>query len=286
MFFLPINVFLVGNPISIIQVSSGGFLPVNDTNLQMIEANVLMDINWSYGYYHEQLVVFDGNYTLYNPDNTTEIILAAPFVSMDDYIQWNFSVEVNGLETGFELFWPNSNDEPYASWYEEYFDSGLSGYRLFALCNVTCEGYSNTTVRYSYSSVSFSGTYTYFTYDIGTARAWDGVTTEIVEFRVYEIEPHFYYPEINDTNPNMPIITDIENGKSYKWKFWTESQFEQYNHVGVGYDFQRTEEYTTTPNTTPTTPNTTPTTLYFEYFFSLLGMLVFSLILRKFRFKL
>jgi len=190
----------------------------------MIESNVLITPD------ERGIYEFDGNYTIYNPDNTTQILLVAPFYCMDDYIFANISVEINEVEADFMLDYTVFNDDTY-SLLEQHLNFTDIG-RQLVLCNITFDGHSNTTVRYSYTSQEWITTYSYFIYDIGTATAWNCTTVETVEFRITGSQPDSYYPEIDASNPD---IINIPDGKSYKWYFWTEAQFEEYQVVWLGY---------------------------------------------------
>ncbi len=65
--------------IGLIEGTTGSILPRNDTNLQMIEANVVLEFDVNYGDQTFFDLSFDGNYTIYNSNDTTEILIGAPF---------------------------------------------------------------------------------------------------------------------------------------------------------------------------------------------------------------
>ncbi|MHA1199876.1 MAG: hypothetical protein ACTSQF_11160 [Candidatus Heimdallarchaeaceae archaeon] len=276
-YFYPKDITTIANPIVIVETSSGGILPGNDTTLQMVEANVLMEINESYGIEGEFEIFFDGNYTIYNPDNFTEILLAAPFQS--DYVSLNSTlrIEVNGTEVDYYIIYFDYYNETENPW-RVYFLEDWST-RFFAICNASFAGQANTTIRYTFYSLFNGGQRNsiQIIYDVGTANAWDGVTTETVEFKVYGKEPDFYYPNEDYCESFKPTITDIENGKSYLW-FWFRSTFTECRRVNVGYSAYD-------PWTWSYSPSPTQTTLYFEYFFSLLGIIIIVSTLKKIRVK-
>lgn len=231
------------NPLSMFFNSSGGILPDNGTNLQMLEANVVMEIDETYGRQGDFEIIFDGNYTIYNPDNTTEVLLGAPFQSAYAQIGSTLKIEIDGMEVNHTIVYFSSVNETSNPW-DVYFQDDDWNRRYFALCNVTFEGQSNTTVRYSFYSIYNHGKLDsiFIMYDVGTARAWNGVPDETVEFRAYGDEKEGYWPKINDTDPIMPIRTELENGWSYKWHLWLESQFEEYPVISLSYSYPWTSK--------------------------------------------
>lgn len=145
------------------------------------------------------------------------------------------SLEVDGLTKEFDIifFWEeNTSLNPWS----DYFS--LDDWRFFALCNITFGGYSNTTIRYSFDSSFYAHSKTglWLSYDVGTSRAWNGFTTENVEFRVFGRQPDSY--SNNSLNPTTKFtLTDIENGKSYLWTW--EAVIIEENSVGIGYAFYK-----------------------------------------------
>lgn len=226
--FLNLNIDskTLANPISVIETSSGGILPGNNTNLQMIEANVLMDINESYGVEGEFEIYFDGNYTIYNSDNYTETVLAAPFQS--EYVNMNstLTIEINGTEVDYYILLYDYSNNSLNPWSDYLYYSSWAN-RYFAICNASFADQANTTIRYSFYTLFYGGNRDVadIIYDVGTARAWEGVTTETVEFRVYGNQPSSYMP--NEILCDFePVITNITNVNSYLW-FWNQSSISE-----------------------------------------------------------
>ena len=97
-------------------------------------------------------------------------------------------IEVDGVELDYyiEYYWDYNLT---GSIWSEYVDVGISG-RYFAICNLTIDGFSNTIIRYSFESIARIGIYDsiMILYDVGSARAWSGVITETVEFRVHGLQ--------------------------------------------------------------------------------------------------
>ncbi|OLS32869.1 MAG: hypothetical protein HeimAB125_04420 [Candidatus Heimdallarchaeota archaeon AB_125] len=230
---------IVANPLNVFVESAGGLLPGNDTDLQMVEANVVMDIDETYGENGSFAVSFDGNYTIFNPNETLEIMIGAPFLTVYEGLTDSLKIEVDGIETEYDIVYYNYNNDSATPWMN-YFQLYIVQERYFAICNITFSGQSNTTIRYRFDSITnfrYTEEVIWITYDVGTARAWDGLLTEYVEFNVYGKQPTYYYNNTANTT-----VTEIENGKSYLWSW------EKIDEIRTDYVFI---EYFPTPTTTP-----------------------------------
>ncbi len=257
------------NPLILMEEAIGGILTDTETSLQMIEASVLMNINESFKEEGDFMIFFDGNYTIYNPEETQKVTIAAPFYSYYD-IEKTLRIEIEGIEKKFEItqLFPNK--------YEP-----LSMYgRKYAICDANITGYSNTSIRYTFdseinrfsSSVKSINTNIYdaimIIYDVGTAKAWDGVTTESVEFRIYGEQPTYFYNN-TDIHDNLKFsVTNFTDSISYVWS-WEETVIED-PWVFVEYIY----ESLWTPH---------PTSGY--YFITTIIVLVILTIYAKFRIK-
>ncbi len=231
LFFVPMkldNLNIQSNPLIVMEEAIGGIFTDTETNLQMIEANVLMNINETFKEEGDFMISFDGNYTIYNPGETQVVTIAAPFYSYYD-IEKTLKIEIEGMEKEFNI------TQLFLSKYEP---PSLYG-RKYAICVANISSYSNTSIRYTFSSEinKFSDTIAnkdtnifdtiMITYDVGTARAWNGVTTETVEFRIYGEQPKYFYNN-TDLYDNLKFsIFNFTNGKSYVWS-WEETVIEDY----------------------------------------------------------
>ncbi|MHA1347121.1 MAG: hypothetical protein ACTSVO_11390 [Candidatus Heimdallarchaeaceae archaeon] len=214
------NIEITANPLSVLEQAVGGIVPGNGTVLQMIEANVIMDIDETYGENGSFAISFDGLYTIYNPNDTIEILIGAPFQTNFIDLVDTLKIEVEGLEKDFEMICFNEGNVTENTWNEYFHLPVMYNSRYFALCNVSFSGNSNTTIRYTFDSrISASSVdIIMIIYDVGTARAWNNVTTEHVEFRAYGEQPRYYYNHTSESMGNL-TLTDIENGKSYLWSW-------------------------------------------------------------------
>ncbi|MBY8999556.1 MAG: hypothetical protein KGD64_01450 [Candidatus Heimdallarchaeota archaeon] len=226
---------LLANPVNVLYQAVGGIIPVNQTNLQMIKTEVLMEINETYGEENEFMVSFEGNYTIYNSNITTKLLIGAPFYTVFDIT--DLLIEVDGIEQEYEILLYDIYNNTITDWedYIDYFYNQAFEGRYFALCNVTFNSGVNTTIRYKFvSPVSTIGPdygygYINIRYDVGTANNWDGVITENVEIKIYGKQPDKY------TSTGISIV-DFAYGKRYIWS-WIEEKIDLL-FVEVSYDFR------------------------------------------------
>ncbi|MCE7741566.1 MAG: hypothetical protein GOP50_03830 [Candidatus Heimdallarchaeota archaeon] len=233
---------VVSNPLGVIYESAGGLLPENNTELQMIEASVVMEINETYGNIGTFGIIFDGNYTIYNPNETIEILIGAPFLTIYEGLSDSLLIEVEGSEKEFDIVYYDYHNNTANSWMD-YFSLYITESRYFALCNVTFAGFSNTTIRYRFNSTtSFTdGSALYITYDVGTARAWNSSITETVEFRVIGEQPTDFTDFTEEGYANL-TVTEISRGQSYLWS-WVEVELMMVPFVDIEYMPEYFERY-------------------------------------------
>ena len=142
---------------------SFGLIVSSDSNeLQMIEANVVMEINETYREEGDFRIIFDGNYTIYNPNITTKTIIGAPFQSVYKNLSNTIIVEVDGFPMEYDIIY--SDDQQFSNLrdlWKPYFED-LSFYydieRCFVISNVTFPRFTNTTLRYRFDSIVSYGT--------------------------------------------------------------------------------------------------------------------------------
>lgn len=214
------NIEITANPLSVLEHAVGGIVPGNGTVLQMIEANVIMDIDGINRENGSFAISFDGLYTIYNPNDTIEVLIGAPFQTAFVDLVDTLKIEVEGVEKDFKMICFSESNETENPWIEYFHLSIMYNSRYFALCNVSFSGNANTTIRYTFDSKigDNSVDVIMIIYDVGTARAWNNVTTEHVEFRAYGEQPRYYYNHTSESMGNL-TLTDIENGKSYLWSW-------------------------------------------------------------------
>ena len=224
------------NPLVVMEEAVGGLLPENCTDLQMLNAVVIMEINERFKEEGDFKIDFDGTYIIYNPNNTLEVRIGAPFLSYYSRITDTLTIKADGIEIEHEIIFQDEY-EIEENW-GSYFGLSLTQDRYFALCTLNFTGFSNTTIHYSFQSDIHKnrisdGIKTYdalmIIYDLGTARAWNGNITERIEFRVHGEQPKYVF------NSTRTLITDFESGTSYIWK-WNNELIENY-WVFIGYEY-------------------------------------------------
>jgi len=242
--FSNLNVFLsqnsIANPIYIPDVTfSGGLLPKENYSLSLISANVEIVADTSnlklLGEIH-----FNGNYTIFNPENDINITIGAPF---NFYPIDNCTVLLNGTNIPFTI--KNDNeifDEENCEILQQYMvnTNELPSFNIFwVLCNISIPKNSSIRLEYKFNTPRPKSTervkYFYIIYDVGTARLWNGNITEVVEIIVHKNLPTSIYSE------NLCDTSNILNGMSYRWE-WNEERIEV-NYVGLHYYVDLSNEY-------------------------------------------
>jgi len=195
---------------------TGNFLPMENCSLIMTNASIIFNIEHRTNRID---ISFEGNYTVYNPDESLNMTLVAPF-STDFYnLESTCIVKVGGNITPFSFLEYNFFESPWEQYLDTRFE--MSSRRKFIVINTTVAENSSIELEYSFeaytvdpNSVDVLEIY----YDVGTSRAWNGSITERVEFKVHGKLPDSYseYEQGNCT------ITNIENGKSYVWEWLNE----------------------------------------------------------------
>ena len=167
---------------------------------------------------------FSGNYTIYNPNDSLNTTLVAPFSPDFRNLESTCLIKIGENVTPFSFVEYNSYQSPW----EEYLDyyPGMSSKRKFIVINVTFPENDSVDVEYSFDAFLANSDSTIdelrIYYDVGTSHAWNGTITERVEFKVHGKLPDSYLecdPYLFDYNC---AISDIENGKSYAWEWVNE----------------------------------------------------------------
>jgi len=206
----------------------GGFLPKENVSLSLTDANVLIEVD-AINYPDVIRWNFEGNYTIYNPNNSTEITIAIPFYM--SYVA-NESLQVNGNPTNIDdvIYLNNVSDI-----WNNYLDNLDENYYRYAyIFNLTFPTNDSLNLQFNFDSLT-RGINAYYDsvgkydiiYDVGTSRIWNGNITEKVEFRVHGRQPDYRY------YANQCNTSEIEDGKSYIWS-WN-NEIINVNLVGISY---------------------------------------------------
>lgn len=211
---------------------AGNFLPVENCSLILTNASVIFNIEYpGYKSPADQIMSlpyiylnFSGNYTIYNPDDSLNTTLVAPFSPDFRNLESTCLIKIEENVTPFSFVEYNSYQSPW----EEYLDvyPGMSSKRKFIVINVTIPENDSVIVKYSYNAYIANSDSTIdelrIYYDVGTSRAWNGTITERVEFKVHGRIPDSYLecdPYLSNYNC---AISNIQNGKSYAWEWINE----------------------------------------------------------------
>ncbi|MFX1480102.1 MAG: hypothetical protein ACFFCI_18435 [Promethearchaeota archaeon] len=235
------NIFLCGtiaNPIPVpIDYFMGGICTNNTLAFNLINADVIFDID-STDFENNIGISFEGNYTIFNPNNATEIMIAAPFSVSELVINSNCTVEVNDSQISFEI------GSDWELGITEFVSNYTAGYSwAFIACNITIPENASQTIKFKFNGLMPNPLNPYrrndqlsILYDLVTSKAWSGNISERVEFRV-----HGRFPDRIEERTEWGyeakdrlITTSIANGKMYSWE-WNNEQINT-RQVGIIYE--------------------------------------------------
>jgi hypothetical protein len=202
---------------------AGNFLPEIEVPFIMTNASVIFNID-AHAYHSRFDVNFEGNYTIFNPNVSETVLLAAPFSSEFKDLESSCLIRIdnNTISYSFiEYTWENFSGSPWEQYVSGYYRSP----RKFIIINVTFPENDSITIEYSFNAYidnpANNGNFEIF-YDVGTSRAWNGSITEQVEFKVYGKQPDSYSGKRKDGFDYNFTISDIEDGMSYVWQWENE----------------------------------------------------------------
>ena len=229
------NIYLsetYANPLPIpLEYYMGGIFTNSTLPFNLTIADVVFDID-STDFAHNIGISFEGNYTIFNPSNITEIMVIAPFSVSESVIASNCTVEVNNSQIMFDI------GDPYEFGIEDW----VSNYSMFYLwtyivCNITIPENGSQTIKYKFNGLMPNSIYenddVSIFYDLDTSKAWNGNITERVEFRVHGKLPDGYSEWTEGYYEERCIITDVEDGRNYTWE-WNNEQINT-KRVGITY---------------------------------------------------
>ncbi|KON28830.1 hypothetical protein AC481_00230 [miscellaneous Crenarchaeota group archaeon SMTZ-80] len=223
---------------------TGNFLPIENCTLIMTNANASFKIDYPKMFANKIDISFTGNYSIYNPSESQNMTLVAPFSPDFVNLESAFMIKVDGNVTSFNLIEYNVGDSPWEQYLDQSFYGWGSNIRNFAVVNVTFPENDSIDIECSFTSYignldSLDGIKIY--YDVGTSRAWNGTITERVEFNVYGKIPKSYSEcDLSSSNCDCSILEN-ENGKIYLWEWENEPIL--INSVYISYSFIRLGRY-------------------------------------------
>lgn len=200
---------------------AGSFFPAENCPLIMTNASVLFDIDYNEPYNRID-ISFEGNYTIYNPNTSQNITVAAPFSSEFKNLESTCIIKVdNDLKpfTFFQYHW----SDPWA----EYLDTvELGNLHSFVLTNITLVENSSVQIEYSFDAYmipSVDDDQIRILYNVGTSRAWNGSITERVEFKTHGKLPNSFSSETPYFDNYSFTLTNFSDGRSYTWEWIDET---------------------------------------------------------------
>lgn len=207
----------------------GGIVHDSNNSLNLVNADVVLTID-STDFQNNISMLFNGNYTIHNPTNTTEnVTIYAPFSFQGDNIESGWQVAVNGTPTDFSSVWADSLNSNLSSYFENY----TAYIAFYIVINITILKETSQVISYRlYKTMENPLYYTdYYSirYIVATARAWKNYITEKVEFKVQGKLPTSY----TEYTEKSCSISTIPNGKSYSWNWDNESIKDDI--VGINY---------------------------------------------------
>ena len=214
---------------------AGVFIPNEDNNMTLFNANVVIDANTS-DFNSLGELYFNGSYTIFNDGEFVNMTIAAPF----NFFPTNECViSVNGTSTPYILYY--SWDDESEVW-ESYLVNRTEfkwQEHFWLLCNITIPAKSSLQISYIFKLSENEyypkwGNY-YIIYDVGTSRVWNGNITEDVSINIHGNLPDTIY------NEEKCIIKYIGDGKCYSWN-WDNERI-NVDYVGVSYYFGSPPSY-------------------------------------------
>ena len=203
----------------------GHLIPNNETYLMMPQAEVLFEIV-NVSEVTDYNIKFNANYTIFNPNETINVLIGAPFSDIKESAYADVFITANGSVVDAELIHVEGHEQD--PWHEYV---GLDIYRDILVTNYTFITQTSTIIHYSFEYTvsqddnSYKPEGVFISYIVGTARAWDGNITETVEFIVHDQQPTNYWC-FCDWDNNDPSVHQIEDGYSYIWS-WDEEQIQE-----------------------------------------------------------
>ena len=220
--------------IEVYGTGAGNFLPEVNCSLIMTNASVIFNID-AEEYLSRINIDFTGNYTIYNPSESMNVTLVAPFSLDFKNLESSCVIKIENTSVPFDFIEYNFTDSPW----EEYLQASyFMQNRKFLIINATFPENDSITIEYSFdanihisSSVGILNIY----YDVGTSRAWNGTISERVEFKVYGKTPDSYSSYRKDRFEYNCTISNLNNGKSYAWEW--EKEIINVNSVYISYSY-------------------------------------------------
>ena len=217
---LPLNI--TAPPAPIPDQFIADIFPSTNTTVSLININTMITINAT-DFYNKIGINFDGNYTLFNPENTTNLTLILPFSLCMNAQNSTFEASVNDTQIPFEVL--SNTEENLTSTginldFLKYF--GVHCPITLITSNLTLLENNTYIINYQFSGsipkpLGFQNLF-YMAYFLETARVWKGNLTQRVEFKLFGKLPKYGSVSIVDGYDEGYYgdwqISDIQGGQS------------------------------------------------------------------------
>jgi len=206
--------------------------PSTNTTVRLINSNTTITIDAT-DFYNKIGINFDGNYTLFNPENTTNLTLILPLSLCMDVQNSTFEASVNDTQIPFEVL-SNTEENLTSTGVNLDFLSRFVVHCPITLItsNLTLLENNTYVINYQFNGsipkpLGFRNLF-YMVYYLETARVWKGNLTQRVEFKVFGKLP-IYSGGIDVDR----LISDISGGQSALYE-WNKGKVESI-YVGIRY---------------------------------------------------
>ena len=188
----------------------------NNTNIQLLNTSAIIALN-STDIINEIGITFNGTYTLFNPENSTNITINLPFSLCLDVENATFRVFVNDTQILFEIV--STTEENLTSMGLNIdFIPAFDFHCPITLITSNLTLLENTTyvVKYQFEGsipkpLGYRNLF-YMIYSSDTAKVWKGNATERVEYKAFGGNPIFGTTGYQE---GLTQVTDIAGGKRY-----------------------------------------------------------------------
>jgi len=189
---------------------------INNTNVQLLNASAFITINAT-DLINEIGITFNGTYTLFNPENPTNLTISLPFSLCFDVENATFGVSVNDTQVPFEIV-STAGDNLTSTGVNIDFIPAFDFHCPITLItsNLTLLENKTYVVKYQFEGsipkpLSFRNLF-YMIYSSDTAKLWKGNATERVEYKVFGGNPIFGTTGYQE---GLRQVLNIVGGKRY-----------------------------------------------------------------------
>ena len=208
--------------------------PSTNTTVRLININTIITIDAT-DFSNKIGINFDGNYTLFNPENTTNLTLILPFSLCIDIQNSTFEASVNATQIPFDVL-SNTEENLNSTGVNLDFLKDFVVHCPITLITSNLTLLENNTyiINYQFSGsipkpLGFRNLF-YMAYYLETARVWKGNLTQRVEFKLFGKRP--ICGTVGGYDGDWKIL-DIQGGQSVLLE-WNKGKVDTL-YVGISY---------------------------------------------------